>query len=171
MKNNCSRAPRSSINSLFRILISPLLLLSLPLVASATEYRTIERPRQECWNEQVAQPYNGNYGGAIVGGLTGGLLGNQDGRGNGRTAATAVGAATGAVVGDRLSGANGYTTVQRCRTVIDREQIIVAPERTRYYRSDDYDNRFDKRYDKHYYKYHKHHKHHKHDDNDDDDDD
>ena len=164
MKKNCSATNRKPINYFLRILIGPVLLLSLPIIASATQYRTIDHPRQECWNEQVAQPSNGNYGGAIVGGLTGGLLGNQVGRGNGRVAATAVGAATGAVVGDRLSGSNGYTTVQRCRTVIDREQIAVVPERTYYYRDDDYD--------KHYYKHrkhHKHHKHHKHDDDDDDD--
>lgn len=141
------------------------MLLTLPIVASATEYRTVERPRQECWNEQVAQRSDGNYGGAIIGGVTGGLLGNQIGRGNGRVAATAVGAATGAVVGDRLSGQPGYTTVQRCRTVIDRERIAIVPVRT-YYDNDEY-------YDKHYYKHkykHKHKHKHNHDDDDDDDD-
>ena len=165
MKKKCSSNHPNQINNLFRILIGPVLLLSLPMVASATEYRTVDHPRQECWNEQVAQPSNGNYGGAIVGGLTGGLLGNQVGRGNGRIAATAVGAATGAVVGDRLSGANGYTTVQHCRTVVDREQITVVPEQTQYYRDGDYY----RRHDKHYYKHRKHHKH-DHDDDDEDDD-
>ena len=146
-------------NFLTRTLAASIFLLSLPLAASATEYRTVDHPRQECWNEQVAQQSPGNYGGAIVGGLTGGLLGNQIGRGNGRVAATAVGAATGAVVGDRLSGAPGYTTVQRCRTVIDREQIAY-PERGNYYQRDD----------DHYYKHYRKHRHHKHDDDDEDDD-
>ena len=141
-----------------RSLASMIFLLGLPLAASATEYRTINHPRQECWNEQVAQPSSGNYGGAIVGGLTGGLLGNQIGRGNGRVAATAVGAATGAVVGDRLSGAPGYTSVQRCRTVVDQEQIVV-PEQPHFDRHDD-DNR---------YEHHRKHRHHKHDEDDDDD--
>lgn len=142
-----------------KVLTGLALLLAFPLAASATEYRTIDHPRQECWNEQVAQPGSGGYGGAIVGGLTGGLLGNQIGRGNGRVAATAVGAATGAVVGDRLSGSPGYGTVQRCRTVIDQERIAIVPERSYYNQYDDED-----RYERH----HKHH-HHKHHDDDDDD--
>lgn len=155
-----ARTPNKT-SFLLRPLIASIILVSLPLVASATEYRTVEHPRQECWNEQVAQQSPGNYGGAIVGGLTGGLLGNQIGRGNGRVAATAVGAATGAVVGDRLSGPGGYSTVQRCRTVIDREQIAVYPERTNYYEYDD----------DHYYKHYRKHKHkHKHKYDDDDDD-
>ena len=135
-------------------------LLALPLVAAATEYRVIDHPRQECWNEQVAVRGNGNgYGGAIVGGLAGGLLGNQVGGGNGRTVATAVGAATGAVVGDRMSSNQpGYQTVQRCRTVIDQQRIAIEPDR-RYY-SDDDEHEY-----KHKYK-HKH-KHHEHDDDDD----
>lgn len=141
-----------------RSLAAAIFLLGLPLAASATEYRTINHPRQECWNEQVPQASSGNYGGAIVGGLTGGLLGNQIGRGNGRVAATAVGAATGAVVGDRLSGAPGYTTVQRCRTVVDQEQIVI-PDQPYYYRHDD-DNR---------HEHHRKHRHHKHDEDDDDD--
>jgi hypothetical protein len=97
----------------------------LPLVASATEYQTVERPRQQCWNEQVAVNSSG-YGGAVLGGVAGGLLGNQIGGGRGRTVATAVGAATGAVVGDRMS-ANGvsYQTVQRCRTVMVKERVPV----------------------------------------------
>lgn len=158
-KFNNARASLTT-HFLLRPLIASIILVSIPLAASATEYRTVEHPRQECWNEQVAQQSPGNYGGAIVGGLTGGLLGNQIGRGNGRVAATAVGAATGAVVGDRLSGPGGYSTVQRCRTVIDREQVAVYPERYNYYQHDD----------EHYYKHYRKHRHHKHDDDDEDDD-
>lgn len=100
-----------------------LLVVALPAAAFATEYQTIERPRQECWNEQVQVQQRGDdTGGAIIGGIAGGLLGNQVGRGNGRAAATAVGAITGAMVGERMSSQPGYYTqnVQRCRTVIDR---------------------------------------------------
>ena len=104
--------------------------LILPAVAGATEYRIVERPRQECWNEQVpVQAARRDAGGAIIGGIAGGLLGNQIGGGNGRVVATAVGAMTGAVVGDRMSGGvqqAGYDTVRRCRTVTEqvREPIV-----------------------------------------------
>lgn len=112
-------------------LICTIAVLVFPALAFATEYRTVERPRQECWNEQVrAQSSGDNYGGAIVGGIAGGLLGNQVGGGNGRTVATAVGAMTGAMVGDRMTSSNGakFTTVRRCRTVVDRVQVRVYEE-------------------------------------------
>jgi len=108
----------------------------IPLLGHAgeymrTEYVTVQRPRQECWNEQVAVT-SSNYGGAIIGGLAGGIIGNQVGGGNGRTVATAVGAATGALVGDRISGSpsTAYKTVRRCQTVYDQVQVpTVAPVR------------------------------------------
>lgn len=109
--------------------------IALPLAASATEYQTVERPRQECWNEQVPVQARGqDYGGAIVGGIAGGIIGNQVGRGNGRTVATAVGAMTGAVVGDRMSSRSSpaypsYQTVQRCRTVVDYVQVPIVRQR------------------------------------------
>lgn len=109
-------------------LVSTIAILAFPLAVFATDYRTVEHPRQECWNEQIPVQSGGpgGYGGAIVGGIAGGLLGNQVGGGNGRTVATAVGAMTGAVVGDRMSSrTTSYQTVQRCRTVIDREQVPV----------------------------------------------
>jgi hypothetical protein len=108
-----------------------LLALALPAAAFATEYQTVEQPRQECWNQQVQVQQRGDdAGGAIIGGIAGGLLGNQVGHGNGRTAATAVGAITGAMVGERMSSQPGYYTqnVQRCRTVIDRVQVPVDEE-------------------------------------------
>ena len=141
-----------------------LAMLTLPLVAAATEYQIVERPRQECWNEQVAVRGNGGgYGGAIIGGVTGGLLGNQVGGGNGRTVATAVGAATGAVVGDRISsGQPGYQTVQRCRTVYDQQRVAVEPSRG-YYSDDD-----DEHEHKHHDRGHRRHRGHEHEDRDDD---
>jgi uncharacterized protein YcfJ len=115
-----------------KYLLYALAALALPLAAGATEYRTVESPRQECWNEQVpVQTAGQGYGGAILGGIAGGLLGNQIGGGNGRTVATAVGAATGAMVGDRMSNAGpGYQTVERCRTVVDhvRVPVMQAPQ-------------------------------------------
>lgn len=148
--------------------LSVMAVLSAPFVALASDYQIIERPRQECWNEQqVAQP--SGYGGAIIGGLTGGLLGNQIGGGNGRTAATAVGAATGAVVGDRLSGAPNYRNVQHCRTVVDRERVPVYRDQVieqRVYYADG-DNRY---YDHDHDRHRKHHRHHRDHDHEDDDD-
>lgn len=108
-----------------------LILLALPAAAFSTEYQTIERPRQECWNEQVhMQQRSNDVGGALIGGIAGGLLGNQVGNGNGRTAATALGAITGVMVGERMSSSPGYYTqnVQRCRTVIDHVQVPVYKE-------------------------------------------
>jgi len=111
-----------------------MLVLMLPLAASAAEYQTVQRPRQECWTEQVpVQAYGQNYGGAIIGGFAGGVLGNQLGGGNGRTVATAVGAMTGAIVGDRMTPqvGTGYQTVQQCRTVYDQVQVPVYREPAR----------------------------------------
>jgi uncharacterized protein YcfJ len=123
---------RASKHGPFKVIMSSkilgaIVIFALPLVASATEYQTVERPRQECWNEQVpVQTAYQGYGGAIVGGLAGGILGNQVGGGNGRTIATALGAVTGAVVGDRMSSsAPSYQTVKRCRTVVDQVQVPV----------------------------------------------
>src|SRR5689334_23070197 len=84
--------------NMLRKIISTCVVLAVPVVAAATEYKTVERPRQECWNEQVAeQSGSQGIGGAVVGGIAGGIIGNQIGSGNGKTVATAVGAATGAV--------------------------------------------------------------------------
>lgn len=108
-----------------------LLALALPATAFATEYQTVEQPRQECWNEQVQVPQRGNdAGGAIIGGIAGGFLGNQVGHGSGRAAATAAGVIAGAMVGDSMSAPRGSSTqtVQRCRTVVDRVQVPVYEE-------------------------------------------
>jgi uncharacterized protein YcfJ len=118
-------------------LVGAFVIVAAPL-ATATEFQTVERPRQECWNEQVPVQSGGQgYGGAIVGGIAGGILGNQVGGGNGKTVATAVGAATGAVVGDRMaaqsaSKGTSYQTVQRCRTVVERVQVPVERERAKF---------------------------------------
>ena len=111
-------------------ILSTISVLALPLAASATDYQTMDHPRQECWNEQVAgQSAGSGIGGAIIGGIAGGILGNQVGGGNGKTVATAVGAMTGAVVGDRMStGGQSYQTVRRCRTVVDQERVPVYYE-------------------------------------------
>jgi uncharacterized protein YcfJ len=120
----------------YKALLGAVALLTLPLTVSATEYRMVERPRQECWQEQVPLQAAGNdYGGAIVGGIAGGILGNQVGGGNGKTIATAVGAMTGAVVGDRMSSRSvQYQNVERCRTVVEQVRVPVYEERPAVYR-------------------------------------
>ncbi|GAC1419625.1 MAG: hypothetical protein NVSMB6_21580 [Burkholderiaceae bacterium] len=108
-----------------------------PLFTHATEYRVVEHPRQECWMEN-ATVHSPNISGVIIGGIGGGLLSSQVGRGNGRTVATVAGAVTGAIVGDRLAGGSTAQTqsVERCRTVIDRDRVPVHRE-VRYIEVDD----------------------------------
>jgi uncharacterized protein YcfJ len=146
--------------------IGALAAVAVPLAASATEYQVVERPRQECWNEQV--PVRGGSrdpGGAIVGGIAGGIIGNQIGNGNGRTVATAVGAMTGAIVGDRMSGnvsTVSYQNVQRCRTVVDQVQVPVVYRQVEVIRPVPVvERRVVVVDDEYYYKHkHKHHHHH-----------
>jgi uncharacterized protein YcfJ len=136
-------------------LLGAIAIIAFPLLGHAQGYVTVERPRQECWNEQVPVR-SSDYTGAIVGGVAGGIIGNQVGGGNGKTVATAVGAATGAVVGDRMaSGSTSYQTVQRCRTVVERQRVPVA-ERVYYVEREKH----------HKHKHKKHHHRHDHDDHD-----
>ena len=159
-----------------KILLSSMAFVALPTTASATQYQTVERPRQQCWNEQVPVQSGGSgYGGAVIGGIAGGLLGNQVGGGNGRAGATAIGAATGAVVGDRVAGRYpsqaSYQTVQRCKTVIDYVRVPVVYEQVPVYEAAPvyqyrvYDVEEQPQWRR------RHGKHHRHDDDDDRDDD
>lgn len=154
--------------------LSSIALIALPLIASATEYRTIERPRQQCWNEQVAVQSGGaGYGGAVVGGIAGGLLGNQIGGGNGRAVATAIGAATGAIAGDRVAGryppSTSYQTVQRCKTVIDHIRVPIVYEPVPIYEAAPVYQYREYYVEKQPNWRRKHSKHHRHDDDDDGD--
>lgn len=113
-----------------KFICNALAILAWPLAAYGTEYRIDERPRQECWTEQVPVQSTGQgRGAAIVGGIAGGLLGNQIGGGSGRAAATAAGAIAGTIIGDRMSTTGttyqSFQTVQRCRTVMDQVRVAV----------------------------------------------
>jgi uncharacterized protein YcfJ len=157
-------------------------IFALPLAASATEYRTIEHPRQECWNERMPVQSAGSALGPIIGGIAGGILGNQVGGGNGKVVATAAGAMTGAVVGDRLSsGSSYYQTVQRCKTVVDVERVpvyrqpppvVVVPQPVQVIEQRTYYVEPDVRYDvREHWDNGRHrgwYRHHHHDDDDDD---
>ena len=154
-------------------ILSGIAFIALPLIATATEYQTIERPRQQCWREQVAVQRPGSgYGGAVIGGIAGGLLGNQIGGGNGRAVASAIGAATGAFAGDRVAGryppSTSYQTVQRCKTVIDYVRVPVVYEPVPVYEAAPvYQYREYYVVDQPKWR-RKHKKHHRHDDDDDD---
>lgn len=120
----------------FQKILAVTAIVSLPLSAFATQYRFVDQPRQECWNEQVAtQSRNNDYGPALIGGVAGGLLGSRVGGGNGRNAATAIGAVAGALTGERLYGGQGrtdYQNVRRCRTVVDHVKVALPEPRTYY---------------------------------------
>ncbi len=92
-------------------------------------YRTvrINKPRQECWDEERASYHEGYRSGTpmIIGGLIGGALGHQVGKGRGKDVATVAGALLGGsiardVQNKKHSGGHTdryYETV--CRTVDD----------------------------------------------------
>ena len=126
----------------------------------------VQRPRQECWDEQVydeypVQGYRGAgapgpvkaAGPTIVGGLIGGLIGRQFGSGDGRDGMTLVGTLVGAAVaGDRARRrhyAQSYrsatyerrpVTVERCRTSTEtfEEERIEGYDVTYEYRGELY---------------------------------
>jgi uncharacterized protein YcfJ len=102
---------------------------------------TVERPREECWDEVVevrdpVLPY-GVAGPTLAGGIIGAAIGRQFGSGDGRDALTMLGAVAGsAVAHDRaVRNAAGRSvrvreeTVQRCRVVTERH----VEERTEAY--------------------------------------
>jgi len=82
----------------------------------------VERPRRECWNEEVYEEHRGRghrpgnaghrrstAGPTIAGGIVGGVIGRQFGSGSGRDAMTVLGTLVGAAVAsDRAQARNSY---------------------------------------------------------------
>ena len=114
---------------------------SAPAVVSArvvnvepmVRYVTVDRPREQCWNEVVREPVPSFRvaGATAAGTVIGGAIGHQFGSGNDRDALTVIGAvAGGAIAHQRAVARNGYETrdvsVQRCEVVNDRvtEQVV-----------------------------------------------
>ena len=114
---------------------------SAPAVVSArvvnvepmVRYVTVDRPREQCWNEVVREtvPSLRVAGATAAGTVIGGAIGHQFGSGNDRDALTVIGAvAGGAIAHQRAVARNGYETrdvsVQRCEVVNDRvtEQVV-----------------------------------------------
>jgi uncharacterized protein YcfJ len=96
-------------------------------VEPLVRYVTVDRPRQECWDEIVSEPVRpfGVAGPTIAGGVVGAAVGRQFGSGSGQDAMTLIGAVVGsAVAHERAVRNQGYATrdvaVQRCRTVSER---------------------------------------------------
>lgn len=97
-------------------------------VQPIVKYVTVNRPRQECWDEVVyTEPRKGVAGPALAGGIIGGAIGRQFGGGSGRDALTVAGALAGsAIAAERAarnragSGGARATSVERCHVVDHR---------------------------------------------------
>jgi uncharacterized protein YcfJ len=94
---------------------------------------TVNRPREQCWNEVVQEPVRpyGVAGPTAAGTIIGAAIGRQFGDGNGQDAMTVLGAVAGGAVAHQRAVRNGAgatrdVTVQRCEVVNDRvtEQIV-----------------------------------------------
>lgn len=102
-------------------------------VEPLVRYVTVDRPREQCWNETVREPVRpfGVVGQTAAGSIVGAAIGRQFGSGNDRDTLTVLGAIAGGAVAHRRAVVNeGYATrdvvVQRCEVVNDRvrEEIV-----------------------------------------------
>lgn len=102
-------------------------------VEPVVRHVTVNRPREQCWNEVVREPVRpfGVAGQTAAGSIVGAAIGRQFGSGNDRDTLTVLGAIAGGAVAHRRAVVNqGYATrdvnVQRCEVVHDRvtEQIV-----------------------------------------------
>jgi uncharacterized protein YcfJ len=102
-------------------------------VEPLVRYVTVDRPREQCWNETVREPVRpfGVAGQTAAGSIVGAAIGRQFGSGNDRDTLTVLGAVAGGAVAHRRAVVNaGYATrdvtVQRCEVVNDRvtEQVV-----------------------------------------------
>jgi uncharacterized protein YcfJ len=92
-------------------------------------YVTVDRPRQECYDDYVREAAPGVAGQTIAGGVIGAAIGRQFGGGSGRDLATVLGATFGAAIANQRAQRNlGYreVPVQRCELVSNpvTEQVI-----------------------------------------------
>jgi uncharacterized protein YcfJ len=102
-------------------------------VEPMVRYVTVDRPREQCWDEIVREPVRpfGVVGQTAAGSIVGAAIGRQFGSGNDRDTLTVLGAVAGGAVAHRRAVVNeGYATrdvtVRRCEVVNDRvtEQIV-----------------------------------------------
>jgi len=94
---------------------------------------TVNRPREQCWDEIVREPVRpyGVAGPTAAGTVIGAAIGRQFGSGNDRDTLTVLGAIAGGAVAHQRAVRNGAgatrdVAVQRCEVVNDRvtEQIV-----------------------------------------------
>jgi len=102
-------------------------------VEPLVRYVTVNRPREECWDEIVREPVRpyGVAGPTAAGAIVGAAIGRQFGSGNDRDVLTALGAVAGGAVAHQRAVRNGAgatrdVAVQRCEVVNDRvrEQVV-----------------------------------------------
>ncbi len=102
-------------------------------VEPLVRYVTVNRPREQCWDEVVRQPVRryGVAGTTAAGSVVGAAIGRQFGSGNDRDALTVLGAVAGGVVARQHALRNNAgvardVAVQRCEVVRDRvtEQVV-----------------------------------------------
>ena len=102
-------------------------------VEPLVRYVTVNRPREQCWDEIVHEPVRryGVAGPTVAGSIVGAAIGRQFGSGNDRDALTVLGAVAGGAVAHRRAIRNGAgatrdVAVQRCEVVSDRmrDQIV-----------------------------------------------
>jgi uncharacterized protein YcfJ len=102
-------------------------------VQPIVRYVTVERPRQECWQDvEYRSADSGRVAGVtLAGGIVGAAIGRQFGDGSGRDALTLLGGLAGAAVAHehatrRLDASTYAVPVERCRVVNERftEEVI-----------------------------------------------
>jgi uncharacterized protein YcfJ len=100
-------------------------------VEPLVRYVTVNRPREQCWNEVVREPVHpyGVAGVTAAGSIVGAAIGRQFGSGNDRDALTVLGAVAGGTVAHQRAVRNQSTrdvTMQRCEVVNDRvrEELV-----------------------------------------------
>jgi uncharacterized protein YcfJ len=102
-------------------------------VEPMVRYVTVDRPRQECWDEIVREPVRpfGVAGQTAAGSIVGAAIGRQFGSGEDRDILTVLGAVAGGAVARERAIRNGAgavrdVAVQRCEIVHNRvtEQVV-----------------------------------------------
>jgi uncharacterized protein YcfJ len=96
-------------------------------VRPIVRYVTVDRPRQECWQDvEYRTAVSGRVAATtLAGGIVGAAIGRQFGDGSGRDALTLVGAVAGSAVAhahavNRNPGSTYAVPVERCRVVNER---------------------------------------------------
>jgi uncharacterized protein YcfJ len=117
-------------------------------VEPMVRYVTVDRPRQDCYDDYARRPAPGVTGQTAIGAVIGAAIGRQFGGGSGRDLATAAGALAGGVIANQHAQRNlGYreVSVRRCDVVNDRstEQVIDGYVVTYVYQGRRYTTRTD----------------------------